>query len=224
MMAICPEGYLCRYGCPMRRNLGEDMLRVEFQRQRTGPLDPEEPLPRLSIPFDPCAFVSCEPDRIFEPGGTARISLDLRLGLAGDLNMERPASFVFYVLDEAGDARAGGVAHFFSADQRASREALVTLSFPLNPSYARRTSSARAVGKGVPAALPAYYLVVQPLPGDERNQTILSGTPLEMKARVEIGRAAEPSTFEAGTRVPARERARSGFEIRNDKDRSSDLE
>lgn len=196
---VVPEGSFSRGpGCPVLRLISEAELNARFNWEHLDEAHPAFIQPIGKIPFDPCSIIDCAPQTLFGPNDHLQVSLDLELALSKGTNMETPITFNLAVVNEEGLIADSESTMFISAKNDLQLEqqlkSSLSLSFQMPPAYTWRHSSTYAPMKPAAskqpsnvtedAALPAFYLLLEPRGLSEKNRALLSKTPLKIKPTV----------------------------------------
>jgi hypothetical protein len=200
-LCVASAGEVCgEFGCPPGRLISEAEINMHFNWGHLDEAHPAFARPMGRYFFDPCESISCKAQTLFTDSSFLQVSVDLKLAFPTDVKMEIPIYFNLGILDEEGNLVANGDAYFLSSDvglgMLEQREANVTLSFKMLPSFTWRDSEKLPVRakstKGQSynaqddAALPAYYLVMEPKGLSKENREILSKTAIKLKANISM--------------------------------------
>jgi hypothetical protein len=169
---------------------------MHFNWDRLQAAHPAAVRPAFGMSLNPCEVIDCQAQRLFGADEVLQVIVDLGMDFAAGLQMETPLNFIVAVLNEEGRRVAGGEAFLAAGTRLTQRDAQITLSFRMLPSFTWRQSGVLSGQSGTDnrattaieadAALPAYHLLLVPENLSPQNRQILSTTPLRFRHRMTL--------------------------------------
>ncbi len=197
-LCLAPPGEYCRgRGCPNGRLISGAEVNAHFNWDHLKEAHPAFIQPMGRLFFDPCQTIDCDPQGLFDDQATVQVGLDLAMALPETSYMDAPIAFNLAVVDERGNLMAAAETHFVSAKNDIALspqlKTSVALTFSLPPAFAWRQSgqlitpkAATATNTADRAALPAFYLIIEPWSLTDKNRALLSATPLSIKPTIKL--------------------------------------
>ncbi len=180
---LCPEGYICRRGCPWIPITRRTPVEMRYD---PAMLDGSMWAPLTGAYLDPCDYMPCGDPAAFDRDSVLELGVEMRAELPAGSEISQPMLIDVAVVDQAGYTVTTGEGLLIAADGEPLATS-VPLSFEVSASFGWSTPSRGGDRPRTLAAEPAYYLLFMPqLGGEVENAKVLAGSKIAVQIEVEV--------------------------------------